>query len=65
LKDKEIAIKRIKTSFEKQKLWGQTKILNWRAKFKKKKITNESRTKNTNFQRAQLWWMRFLKNDWS
>jgi len=33
LKDKEIAIKRIKILFGKIKLRGQTKNLNWRAKF--------------------------------
>jgi hypothetical protein len=40
LKDKEIAIKRIRTSFakkkkQKTKLRGWTKILNWRIKLKK------------------------------
>ena len=58
LKDKEIAIKRIKILFGKTKLRGQTKNLNWRANFFKK-ITNESKTKNINFQRTQWLWMGF------
>jgi len=48
IKDKKIAIKRIKTSFERKKIErGQQKILNWRAKLKKRiELTNESKIKN-------------------
>jgi len=34
IKDKKIAIKKIRTSFEERKMRGQAKILNWMAKLK-------------------------------
>jgi len=52
LKDKEIAIKRIKILFKK-KIERTNKKFELKGKIKKNKLTNESKIKNTNFQRTQ------------
>jgi len=52
LKDKEIAIKRIKILFKK-KIKRTNKKFELKGKIKKNKLTNESKIKNTNFQRTQ------------